>query len=117
MKSALVIFLLCAGCASIHRVSGPSYTVQHYSGRPDGLLSVQTWAYTDNGRGFEFGNRGSLSNFAVVNSNLLGLGGVSTFGAGAAGIDISSNAASVVTATGAAVGSAVGTALKAAGVP
>ena len=114
MKFALAILLLC-GCAAIHRSSGPAYSVEYIY--PDGAHVIQTWRYQDTGRGFEFMNRGTLSNFAVVNSNLLGLGGVSTFGAGAAGIDISSNAAAVVTATGAAVGSAVGTALKAAGVP
>ena len=82
------------------------------------MVRVERWSYIDTGRGYEFMERGSLTNFSVVNSNLLGLGGTSYFGAASAGIDISSNAAAVVTATGAAVGQAVGQTLKAsAGVP
>ena len=69
-------------------------------------------SYIENGRGWEIGNRGSLSNFQVISSNLLGLQGVTVFGAGSAAGDISSNLAPVVTATGAAVGAATGTAAK-----
>ena len=81
------------------------------------MVRVETWQYLDIGRGFEFMERETLTNFVVVNSNLLGFGGVSKFSVGGASSDISSNAAPMVKATGAAVGQAVGTALKAAGVP
>jgi len=108
----IALLLVGVGCAGIHRVSGPSHTVEHFQGRPDGMVTVEKWAYIDNGHGWEFMERGTLSNFAVANSNLLGLGGVSTFGAAAAGIDISSNASGVITATGTAVGNVVGAAVK-----
>ena len=103
-----ILAVLLFGCAGIHRVSGPSYSVET---RADGSV-IETWSYFDNGRGWEFMERGSLTNFSVMNSNLLGFGGLSVFGAGAVAIDISSNASGVISATGTAAGNVVGAAVK-----
>jgi hypothetical protein len=113
----LAAFFLLCGCAGIKRESGPYHTFRHYSGRSDGLVATEEWGYREDGRAWGFGNRGAVTNFSVVSSNLLGMGGWSIF-SGSGQLDISSNLAPVISAGGTAVGNVVGAAAKAsAGVP
>jgi NADPH-dependent curcumin reductase CurA len=114
LAAGLVILLLC-GCASIHRVSGPEHSVT--TTYPDGRVVTEKWSWKDDARSHEFFDRGSLSNLVVTQSNLMGWPGVASFSANGGTIDISSNAAPVIGATGTAVGNVVGAAAKAAGVP
>lgn len=115
MRSLIFTVFLLAGCASPHMSARATHELRHYAGRPDGLLSVETWTDSHGGGGWFLCSDSSLASLADYHTNMFGGGSAVFLGPGEVKVDPQTGA--IMGATGTALGNVGAVLMKAAGIP
>ncbi len=110
--SLQLLAFLASGCACPNRRAEASHVIETFAGRPDGLMSRETWRDSEQGGGqFVFTDSAAGQLFAA-HTNQSALGGGSVFSAGTVTITVDTNTPDIIGATGTAVGNIIGAAAK-----
>ncbi len=109
--------ILCValwGCATPHRSTTTTHTIESYRGRSDGLLARETWTDKDAGGALFLFTDPSSQGMCIKHTNQQALGGNTWFMMAPFSMVVDSNLVPFVTAAGTAIGNVAGAAAKAA---
>jgi hypothetical protein len=111
--SVLVVLALCA-CATPHRKTESTHTVEAFTNRPDGLISREEWRDKDSGGALFLFVDPASQGMCIRHTNQLALGGGSWMVMAPFSAIVDSNLVPAIAATGTAAGNVIGAAVKAA---
>lgn len=111
---SLCFLLLISGCATPHRKTETSHSIEQFAGREDGLIARETWVDKDSGGALFLFTDPTSQGMCIKHTNQPALGGSTWFMMAPFSMVVDSNLVPAIGATGTAVGNVIGAAAKSA---